>query len=138
MSKSYAVYDQFLPLFNVQRCQMSTQIKVYETVTQQPNGDRDVLRHPSSAFEVYLVKDNKRFRVFKNNQFDRFHCHISGTRLEYLNEAMKHAEELALVLDGCEIVGVDLTKDEKRMMELEAEISRLTSELNLLKRKTQL
>lgn len=111
------------------------QIRIYETVDQRPNGDRDPQRHPSSKFEVYLVSGERRTLVFKNDQFDPFYVSIKGTRDQYLSEAMKFARELSQTLGSCEIVGVELTKEEKEIAELEVSIRRDIDRLNKLKKK---
>jgi len=77
-------------------------IEIHETVSQQPNGDRDTRRHPSSAFKVVLINGDKKSTLFSNDQFDSFHCHISGTRQGHLNEAQKKALEIGETM-GCEV-----------------------------------
>jgi hypothetical protein len=100
------------------------QIRVYEEVTQKPNGDRDTRTHPCSAFKVVLVNGDRRTTIFKNNQFDPWWTHINGTRTEYLNAAMKAAEDMAKTLGGCEIVGIELTKHEQEILNLQESIKR--------------
>lgn len=93
-------------------------IIVTEDITMRPNGDRDTNRHPSSAFTVFIEGDDgKRVSVFHNDQYDRWWVHIDGLRIDYLNEANKKAEELSRLL-GAEIVGIEVTSVEKRLMEL--------------------
>lgn len=77
-------------------------IEIHETVSQQPNGDRDTRRHPSSSFRVVLINGNKTATLFKNDQFNSFHCHIDGTRQGYLNEAQKKALEIGETM-GCDV-----------------------------------
>lgn len=109
------------------------QIKVYEKVEQRPHGDRDTRTHPCSSFKVVLINNGLRATVFSNNQWNGFHCHIKGTRAEYLNQAMDRASQIATVLGAAEIVGVDQTKHEVRAAEVRAEIKKLQDELELLK-----
>lgn len=110
------------------------QIRVYEEVTQEPRGDRDPQRHDCSAFSVYLVNGSKRSLIFSNNQFDPNWTTINGSRNEYLREAMKAAETFAETLGGCEIVGVELTKHEVRVKQLEKEIKERQIELDKLRK----
>lgn len=110
------------------------QIRIYETVSQKPNGDRDPHTHPCSAFEVVLVNGDRRSTIFKNDQFDPWWTHINGTREQYLAEATKAAEDMAKTLGSCEIVGVQLTKREKEITDLEASIKRDQEKLAKLKK----
>lgn len=110
------------------------QIRVYEKVSQCPMGDRDTKLHPSSAFTVVLVNGDRRTTIFSNNQYDHWWTSIQGTREEYLQEAMKAAEDMAKTLGACEIVGVNLTKKEVRVEELENIIQKAQDELLALKR----
>jgi hypothetical protein len=108
-------------------------IKIFETVSLMPNGDRDTQRHPSSAFEVVLENDKgDKFTVFKNNQFDSNWCSIKGSRQGHLNAAFFQAEELATVLGDVEILGPDVTKKEKDIMDIQARIERDKKELERL------
>ncbi len=111
------------------------QIRVYETVSQMPNGDRDTQRHPCSKFEVVLVNGDKRSTIFKNDQFDGNWVSIIGSREAYLKEAMDKAEEFALTMGACEIVGVNATKHEKEIMDLEHKIKLDQAHLAELKRR---
>lgn len=110
------------------------QIRVYEKVSMMPNGDRDTRTHPSSAFKVVLVNGDRRTTIFTNDQFDHWWTHINGTREEYLAQAMDAAESMAKTLGACEIVGVNLTKKEVRLEELEKIIHDAQHELLTLKR----
>lgn len=105
-------------------------IEIHETVSQQPNGDRDTRRHPSSAFRVVLINGNKTATLFKNDQFDSFHCHISGTRQQYLAEAQKEEKHLAETMGAdvnlepttlpteIESLQKRIERDQKRLKEL--------------------
>ncbi len=105
-------------------------IEIHETVSQQPNGDRDTRRHPSSAFRVVLINGNKTATLFKNDQFDSFHCHISGTRQQYLAEAQKEALHLGETMGAeveinpttvpgeIETLQKRIERDQKRLKEL--------------------
>lgn len=107
-------------------------IEIHETVSQQPNGDRDTRRHQSSAFKVVLINGDKKSTLFSNDQFNSFHCHIDGTRQSYLNEAQKKALEIGETI-GCEVniiptmapTEIDMLEkriaaDQKRLKELKA------------------
>lgn len=109
------------------------QIRVYETVSQRPNGDRDTRVHSSSEFRVVLVNGDRRTTVFQNDQFDRHWTSINGTRDEYLRNAMAAASELAKTLGTCEIVGVEITNREKEIADLEVSIERDQARLKKLK-----
>lgn len=109
------------------------QLRIYETVTQRPNGDRDTQRHPSSAFEVVLVNGDKRTTIFKNDQYDHWWSTIQGNRLTYLKEAMDAASRMAETLGGCEIIGIDVTHIESEIMELQKRINSDMRKLNELK-----
>lgn len=105
-------------------------IEIHETVSQQPNGDRDTRRHPSSSFKVVLINGNKTATLFKNDQFDSFHCHISGTRQQYLAEAQKEALHLGETMGAeveinpttmpgeIETLQKRIERDQKRLKEL--------------------
>jgi hypothetical protein len=110
------------------------QIRIYETVSQKPNGDRATKLSPSSSFEVVLINGENRSTIFKNNQFNSFWTYVEGTREQYLAEAMKAAEDMAKTLGGCEIVGVQFTKREKEITDLEASIKRDQEKLQNLKK----
>lgn len=77
-------------------------IVIREKVTQQPNGDRDPHRHPSSAFDVILINGDKESVVFGNDQFDPWWTCIKGTRAGHLKEAQTKATEFGETL-GCEV-----------------------------------
>lgn len=109
------------------------QIRIYETVSQKPNGDRDPHTHPCSAFKVVLTNGDRSSTVFENDQFDPWWSHINGTREQYLAEATKFAEDLAKTLGGAEIVGIALTKREKEITDLEARIKHDQQKLQKLK-----
>lgn len=109
------------------------EIKIFETVSQQPNGDRDTCRHPSSSFEVVLVNGDIRKVIFKNDQFKPWWCHIEGTRTQYLNEAEEFARDMAKTLGLKGFKSVNMTKREKEIMDTEAEINRLQLKLAKLK-----
>lgn len=113
------------------------QVRVYEKVSQKPNGDRDTNTHPSSEFWVDVVNGKARTTVFKNNQFDSYWTSINGSRKTYLDEAMKFAKDFAVTLGGVEVVGVEDTVTEAKILELEASIAASTAELKRLKEKTK-
>lgn len=124
-------FDQ---MFNVKRT-AEMQIRVYETVTMRPNGDRDPGRHPCSSFDVVLVNGERKFCFFHIDQFNNFNCSIDGTRLSHLKHAMDAADAMARVIGTVEIVGIEVTKLEKEMMDLESSIKRDQIRLNELRRK---
>jgi hypothetical protein len=105
-------------------------IEIHESVSQQPNGDRDTQRHPSSAFKVVLINGNKTATLFKNDQFDSFNCHIDGTRQSFLNEAQKEALHFgetmecdvdinpSTIPDEVKTLKARIAADQKRLKEL--------------------
>lgn len=111
------------------------QIRIYEKITMAPKGDRDPNRHPCSSFIVKLVNGDRVTKVFENDQFDHHWTTIRGKRDEYLKEAMDFASNLAKTLGACEIVGVELTKKEQEIADLEASIARDQKRLSELRKK---
>lgn len=111
-------------------------IKIYETVTQEPNGDRDISRHPCSKFEVLLFNEELNIshivKIF--DQFDSSWTGIRGTRDGLHKEARSYAESLGLVLNGMKIQDADETKNEKEIMDAQAEIRRLEEKIKDLKK----
>lgn len=106
------------------------QLRVYETISQHPRGDRDTKLHPSSAFKVVLVGvTGRRTTIFSNDQYDPWWTTINGTREQYLNEAMKAAENMAKTLGAAEIVGVQITRHEVEANELRERIAKDTERL---------
>lgn len=105
-------------------------IEIHERITQQPNGDRDTQRHPSSAFKVVLINGNKTATLFQNSQFDNFHCHIRGTRKEYLAEAQKEAKHFAETM-GCDF-NLEPTTIPDEITELQARIKHDQAKLKKL------
>lgn len=110
------------------------QLRIYETVSQRPRGDRDMFRHDSSSFEVVLVTKFDRASLATFDQYDFFHSTIRGNRLEYLKKALDYANSVASVFGAAEIIGPELTRKEKEIMDTEAEIRRLNQKLQDLKR----
>lgn len=110
-------------------------IKVFETVSQEPNGDRDPNRHPCSKFEVVLHNEDtdKSTIVGVFDQYDPWWTHINGTRAEYLDKALSKAKEMSEALGGVKIEGPDLTNHEKAIVDTEKEIKRLQAKLSDLK-----
>lgn len=108
------------------------ELRVYETVSQKPNGDRDTRTHPSSSFEVVLVNGDLRSVMFSNDQFDKWWCHINGTRKEYLDEALKKADEIAKTLGGIKVIHPDRTAHEKKVIDVKARIRASQDELKKL------
>lgn len=74
--------------------------------------------------------------IFENDQYDSVDGSIMGTREAYLQEAMNKADELAVVLGAAEIVGIEATRLEKQMMDLEKIIKESQFELDELKRRS--
>lgn len=105
-------------------------IEIHEQVAQRPNGDRDTRRHPSSSFHVVLVNGNKTATLFKNDQFDNFHCSIRGSRASFLEEAQLEAKNFAETM-GCD-VNLEPDTAPMKILELKERIARDQAELDRL------